>query len=256
MPYLEREDSAIYYEVYGSGKPLVFIHGAAGNTLSWWQQVDFFAQYYQVILLDLRGWGRSHGIIENQLTHATDLHNLLTHLGITTCAMVGQSLGGGVVSAFCQTFPRSVVAAILCGATAHLSLSPELEAIYRKNQQATPERNRLWREGKGSHPAFGKSTYQEHPELARLFSWINSLNPARSTPNFPKPVIKPTDLPSHCLFISGTEDQLVPTAVIQGLAELVPNAEFLSIPKCGHSPYFERPEIFNAAVLRFLQAYY
>ena len=44
--HLKRPDCSIYYEVAGSGPPLVFAHGLGGNHLSWWQQVAHFAPRY------------------------------------------------------------------------------------------------------------------------------------------------------------------------------------------------------------------
>jgi len=43
MPQVERAGASLYYEVAGTGAPLVFCHGAGGNTLVWWQQVPYFA---------------------------------------------------------------------------------------------------------------------------------------------------------------------------------------------------------------------
>ena len=59
MPRVERPNAAIYYEVCGEGPPLVFAHGAGGNTLVWWQQVPYFAARYRVVTFDHRGFGRS-----------------------------------------------------------------------------------------------------------------------------------------------------------------------------------------------------
>ncbi len=59
MPSVQSHGTRVYYEVHGQGPALVFAHGSAGNTLSWFQQVRHFQQAYKVIVFDLRGWGRS-----------------------------------------------------------------------------------------------------------------------------------------------------------------------------------------------------
>lgn len=47
----------LYYEVVGSGKPIVFTHGASWNHKQWKQQVEYFSQFYQTIVWDVRGMG-------------------------------------------------------------------------------------------------------------------------------------------------------------------------------------------------------
>ena len=49
----------LYYESTGEGPAVVFLHGAGGNHLSWWQQVPLFSERYRCITIDHRGFGQS-----------------------------------------------------------------------------------------------------------------------------------------------------------------------------------------------------
>src|SRR5689334_17087031 len=49
----------MYYEVYGSGEPLLFIHGNGGSMKAFKQQVNFFAGKYKLIMADSRAQGKS-----------------------------------------------------------------------------------------------------------------------------------------------------------------------------------------------------
>ena len=46
MPFLRNGSADLYYETHGEGPPVVFAHGAGGNTVIWWQQVPHFAARY------------------------------------------------------------------------------------------------------------------------------------------------------------------------------------------------------------------
>ena len=119
MPVIERGGSTLYYERYGSGRPLVFLHGMAGNTLVWWQQVAFLEERYRCILVDQRGWGRSTGPLPEPWTDAfvPDLEAVLEELGVEEFAVVAQSMGGWTVDAFCRSNPGRVLAAVMTGTT-------------------------------------------------------------------------------------------------------------------------------------------
>ncbi len=101
MPYLTTQDGTeIYYKDWGTGAPVVLIHGWPLNSDSWEYQASFLAtRGYRVIAYDRRGFGRSSqpftGYDYNTL--ANDLADLLTALDLRNAALVGFSMGGGEV---------------------------------------------------------------------------------------------------------------------------------------------------------------
>ncbi len=89
-------DIELYYEIYGSGPPLILIHGGLGNTGYWDKQIPIFAEHYQVIALDSRGHGRST-FNEEPIGYAlmtADVVALMDYLEIATADIVGWSDGG------------------------------------------------------------------------------------------------------------------------------------------------------------------
>ncbi len=96
---LAYNDGHIYYEVSGSGEPIVFIHGFTLDHRMWRPQVEFFAQDYQVITYDVRGFGKS-SIPTQPYSHDDDLLALLTYLGIEQAHIVGLSMGGRIATNF------------------------------------------------------------------------------------------------------------------------------------------------------------
>ena len=58
MPFMTKDGFRLYYEDTGGNAPTVlFLHGAGGNHLSWWQQVPVFAEEYRCVTVDQRGFG-------------------------------------------------------------------------------------------------------------------------------------------------------------------------------------------------------
>src|SRR5512146_1459943 len=99
MPYAPVNGARLYYQQHGRGPDVVFLHGAGGNHLSWWQQVNTFAATYRCTTYDARGWGLSRsdtGI--GRFVFGPDLVSLLDHLKIDRTHVIAQSMGGRAVA--------------------------------------------------------------------------------------------------------------------------------------------------------------
>jgi non-heme chloroperoxidase len=96
----------LYYEDYGTGKPVVLIHGWPLSGASWEKQVGvLLAAGYRVITYDRRGFGRSShpSVGYDYDTFANDLEEVLKKLDVKDCALVGFSMGGGEVARYLGT---------------------------------------------------------------------------------------------------------------------------------------------------------
>ena len=108
MPYVKvgEENSAsidLYYEDYGSGSPVVLIHGWPLSGRSWEKQVPALVDAgHRVVTYDRRGFGKSSQPWDgyNYDTFAADLDALLAHLDISDVTLVGFSMGGGEVARY------------------------------------------------------------------------------------------------------------------------------------------------------------
>ncbi|HEY8307560.1 MAG TPA: alpha/beta hydrolase [Lapillicoccus sp.] len=89
----------LYYETYGSGAPLVLLHGGMLTIdLNFASLIPALAQTHTVIGVEMQGHGRTANI-DREITYAnlaTDIVALLDHLGIERAAVLGHSMGGGV----------------------------------------------------------------------------------------------------------------------------------------------------------------
>jgi pimeloyl-ACP methyl ester carboxylesterase len=98
--YNTDDGNRMYYESYGSGESaIVFIHGWSVTCRSWDDQIDFFKDRYNVILIDLPGFGKSdHNRQDWSMQHyAQDVAGLCRELELRNVYLVGWSMGTGVV---------------------------------------------------------------------------------------------------------------------------------------------------------------
>ena len=94
--YLNTRGFKMYYEMYGTGKPLLIIHGNGGSIKDFSNQVPYFSKEYKVILADSRAQGKSIDARDslNYEMMADDLNALLDELHLDSCYVIGWSDGG------------------------------------------------------------------------------------------------------------------------------------------------------------------
>ena len=253
MPILECVDASLHFETAGSGEPLVFIHGRGGNSLLWWQQVDFFAsRHHQCIVIDLRGHGMSRGVSTATAADESDVLCVLDTLGVGTFSAIGHSLGGVVLGGIAHSFPQRVRAAVFSCSHGGIALSSADQKHLKESLAAVGPKVRAWKEGSRSHPALGSDFALAQPSMARLFTWMAGINPPMPLGTPQEPSLAPERFPQRSLFVCGQKDEVVPPSVVRNAAASVQGASFVLIPESGHSPYFEHADAFNRIVADFL----
>jgi non-heme chloroperoxidase len=108
-------DLELYYEEAGTGKPIIFIPGWAGNTEFYAHQVPYFAKNYHVLAYDPRSQGRSSRTLENNdyLQHGRDLRAFMYALGLEDVALVALSAGCFDIYGYLRAFgPDNARAAV------------------------------------------------------------------------------------------------------------------------------------------------
>ena len=258
MPFLALDGCDLYYELHGSGPPLLFAHGLGGNHLTWWQQVPHFRDRYTCVTFAQRGFGRStvkDGGLRPE-AFADDLAALIDQLGFEDVRLVAQSMGGWSCLEYAVRRPervRALVMADTVGTLAH----PASDRLIAENAAAYPRSARY--EG-GAHPACGERMLREQPALHFLYTQVSGLTSPPPPPEFrerlaalrKRPAEDVAALRMPVLCIAGEEDTVIPPGAVEVLASLIPGARYVSVPKAGHSVYWERPETFNRLVDGFL----
>ena len=142
MPTVPINGTEIYYETYGSGFPLVFAHGgfgglgtgAGGNVPAW---VERFSQHFQVILPDRRSSGRSGfpDVPHTMSLFASDIRELLRHLGHERAFVWGTSAGGPIATTFGLDHPDAAAGLVIAETAPWLSQDPTLLGKLRERIQ-------------------------------------------------------------------------------------------------------------------------
>ena len=110
--YLQVDGAKLYYKVFGAGKPLILLHAGIADSRMWQSQIDFFSEYYQVITLDFRGYGKT--VYQQGLFwHYKDVYSLINHLGLISVDLLGCSIGGLVAMELALQHPGVVGKLIL-----------------------------------------------------------------------------------------------------------------------------------------------
>jgi pimeloyl-ACP methyl ester carboxylesterase len=130
----------MYYEIHGTGKPLIVIHGAYMTIEAMGAIIPKLAESRQVIAVELQGHGRTADIADRPLSMeqmADDVAALMTHLNIETADVFGYSLGGGVALQLALQHSERVNKLILVSSTYNTQgFYPELLGFI---DQITPE---------------------------------------------------------------------------------------------------------------------
>lgn len=119
----------MYYEIYGSGKPLVLLHGNGGSIKGHARRIEYFKNQFQVIAIDSRGHGKSTDTSNKQLNYkqmADDVSVLLDSLKIKDTYIWGQSDGGILGLLIAIHHPEKVSKLAAFGA----NLYPGKKAVY------------------------------------------------------------------------------------------------------------------------------
>ena len=253
MPQLDRTGTHIFYELTGDANgrpPLLLSHGFGASSAMWQPNRPALAASRQVITWDMRGHGRSDSPADPaEYTHAAcvaDMAALLDAAGAERAVAGGLSLGGFLSLAFCLEMPERVAALVLCDTGPGFRSD---DARQRWNTRALATADRLERDGLGT---FGDNSGPTAPGH-------------RSAPGLAK-AARGMLAQSSSQVIDGLASIRVPTLVLVGgrdeaflgaadyVAAKIPGAQKVVIPDAGHMCNVDQPDLFNQAVLAFLDS--
>jgi pimeloyl-ACP methyl ester carboxylesterase len=241
-----------YWDSGGEGQAVVLLHPATGSGLIWgYQQSAFAAAGYRVIGYSRRGFNGSSPVDPaNPGSGANDLRLLLDHLHIDRAHVLGTAAGGFIAASFALAWPRRVesltlACTILSGA--ERTVMEMLPSLREPWYNALPHE---FRELSPSYRAIDMAGVQRWHEL---HARSRGNNPAVNQPaGEPATLAALARLTMPVLLISGDADLISPPPVARLFHRTIRGSELVVFPECGHSAYWERPDDFNLAVLRFI----
>src|SRR2546422_950507 len=115
MPYATINGFRMYYDEFGSGPPVVFVHGHTFDRRIWDEQVGPLSRRYYVLRPDLRGHGRSESPESGHTVpqYAADLTALIDQLGLERPVITGHSMGTAAVLGYALARPDGLRGLVL-----------------------------------------------------------------------------------------------------------------------------------------------
>jgi 3-oxoadipate enol-lactonase len=262
MPRITSGDADIFYEVLGTGPPVVLLHPFPANHDLWKPAAQALVTRYRVILPDLRGHGDS-GVGEGPATmekHAADIARILDHEEVGRASFVGVSIGGYVLFEFWRRYRARVEALALCNTKASADTP---EARIGRLQAAADVIER------GTEPFFesmlpklmGKTTHSTRPDLVegalRMMRKMSAEGVAMVQRGMAErqdsmETLKTINVPT--LLVTGDEDIFTGVSDAELMRQNIPGSQLRVIAKAGHYSPWEQPEEVGNLLRQFLDA--
>lgn len=253
----------LYYEIAGTGQPLVLAHAGIADLRMWDEQFDVFAQHYRVIRYDMRGYGRSE-LGTGTFLHRDDLNALLDHVGADRAYLVGCSHGGEVVIDFTLEHPERVAALIpvassLSGFEMQGEPPPQILEMMPAFESGDLERVielqcQLFVDGPFRTPEQGNPAVRTRMREMTLIQLRNNAFLHGDQPPLEPPAVRRlNEIHAPTLVIVGDYDNPEIVRTADTIAAGIPGAQKVVIHEAAHLPNMEKPAEFNAAVLDFLR---
>ena len=239
------------FDTGGGGTPVVLLHAGVGSGRFWIHQSPaFVAAGYRLIGYSRRGHdGSILGDPRAPGIGSADLLTLVDHLGLETFHLVGTAAGGMIAADFTISHERRLRSLVLAN-----TIIGVIDAEYQAAQA------KLWPPGFDALPADFKElapSYRHlHPEGTARWSALATQARSAAMPEqaFANAVtwerLAAWKLP--VLLLTGDADLYMPPSVMRLFHNRIPGSETCLVPDCGHSAYWERPDIFNRVVLDFV----
>jgi pimeloyl-ACP methyl ester carboxylesterase len=264
LPRVQTNQTNLYYETVGAGEAILFLHGFTGSRQDWVNQMKAVQNNYRGIALDFRGHGKSEAPAEEKdysiYLNCEDVYQLLNHLGIDNCCLVGHSMGGFTALQFTLDHPEKVRGLVLVDTSSgewdiipgyaelrakldKLARTEGLEAAFAYDAANNPVRIER----------FNKQPEQK--EIARRKTTGTSVNGyicvPRSFGKWQPVTTRLGEIQVPTLIFRG-ENDLGFVRASNILKESVKGAELVVVPDAYHNPHEESPGFFNEILLEFL----
>ncbi|ELY1990116.1 alpha/beta hydrolase [Vibrio harveyi] len=242
---------------------VVFVHGAGGSSSIWFKQIKAYKQHFNLLLIDLRGHGKSNQLLKELMTSrytftavTQDILKVLDHLKIQSAHFVGMSLGTIIVRNLAELASERVRSMVLGGAVTRLNTRSQILVklgnlgkhilpymwLYKLFAYIVmPQKNQ--RESRHLFIREAKKLCQK--EFKRWFILAADVNPLMK-------YFKDRELPIPTLYLMGDRDYMF----IKPVKEMVAvhkQSVLREIPDCGHVCNVERPDDFNQHSIEFIK---
>ncbi|HEY3343194.1 MAG TPA: alpha/beta hydrolase [Anaerolineae bacterium] len=238
--YVEHDGARIWYATYGSGLPVILLHGGLGNSGNWGYQVPALVQSgYRAILMDSRGHGRSTRDAR-PFTYelmASDVSAVMDVLHLEKAGLVGWSDGACTALVLASKAPARVAGVFFFACNMDPTGAKEITEF-------TP----ILRRCMGRHMLDYKQLSATPDQFVEFSDAVGLMQ--KTQPNYSAHDLAQISVP--VAIVLSEHDEFIKREHAEYLARSIPNAEFILLPGVSHFAPLQRPELFNTAMLAFL----
>jgi len=247
---LQVGDHQIYYSEGGRGEEtVVMVHGFSASADNWNRMAARIGKRYRVVAPDLPAWGESTRIDSASYSYPIQverLHQFLDQVGLRRFHLIGQSMGGGIVSRYAAQYPGELITLTLMAP--HGLREPEpsdlAQCVGRGDNWLVPTTvpgvERLLDKCFGKRPfipkavvkALSRQVISRAEKTGRIFDELQLDDPPLAER------IKHINAPT--LIIWGNQDRLIHVSAAGLFKGGIKNSELLVLSGCGHMPHMER----------------
>jgi pimeloyl-ACP methyl ester carboxylesterase len=236
--YVESAGASIYYARFGTGDPVILLHGGMGNGDHWANQVPALAEKLSVIAIDSRGQGRSTRSKDKPSYDqmATDVIAVMDHLKLEKAAIVGWSDGGEIALKLGIQHPDRITKLVVFGA----------------NYDANGSKKRGPSSTFSGYAAKCRADYTKLSKTPKQYDAVQTwLLPIWRNPmGFTKEQLAQIKAPT--LVADGDHDEIIKLEQIEEMATLIPHAELHVFKDASHFAHWQDPKAFTKVLVDFL----
>lgn len=251
------------YTLATSSEWVTFIHGAGGSSSIWHKQLRAFKTEYNVLLIDLRGHGKSKMAYTDAPGEkytfdliTDDIIQVIRHLRIKTSHFVGVSMGSIFIRNFAENYPKYTRSMVLSGAIVYLNLRSQVLMFFGNVFKTVIPYMLLYKffafiimpkeNHKESRMLFVReATKLNQKEFIRWFRLTAKINPLLR-------YYRKNDIKIPTLYVMGEEDHMFLPST-KKLAKKHELSQIIVVPKSGHVVNIEQPIVFNTEAIQFLK---
>jgi pimeloyl-ACP methyl ester carboxylesterase len=274
MPFAELSGAKLYYAESGNGENILLIPGLGLDHNYYRLAIPTLSKTMRVIAVDPRGIGQSSKPKQEYSVEswADDFALLVKSFGKGSMHILGTSLGGAMALALAVRAPEVVKSLIVVGAFSELDRAAVLNFNLRARlierlgmSDEVADYMGLWtmtREFVNSDVGYSQMKAnqaiikQNSSELYLAFvrsvlAWGRDLPGQENEPKFTSQLLK---IKAPTLVVGSGNDQLIPLALSEKIAQNIPGAKLHVMPDGGHIPFIEKPDEVARIVLEFVGA--
>ena len=247
-----------------SGPALVLIHGYTDNARDWVPMLPYLSKRYRLILVDLRGHGKSSKpeCCYTRIDFAYDIKLLLDSLGVRKADIVGHSLGSIVGQTFAEFWPERTAHLVLIASTGgappgkpqkprQFDFAAEIRKLKEPIEADSPFMIAWWDSPTPVDPEFIRRQRKDAAGIP-LRVWLAVLD--QGLPANPYVDLQSTlpRLKAPTLLIWGSKDPIMEEDMRQSLRDGLPGAQVKIFEGLGHNPFWEDPRAVAEVINAFL----